>query len=388
MIDLFCGAGIGAVGFKLAGFNIIDAFDIKKYAVDTYNLNIGDHARVADIREMTKEDVSYADVYVAGIPCTAFSLAGKYRGVADKKKGGDLGYHFYRLVRDNLPKAFIIENVKGMNTKKHSSFFKELISLFGEIGYRVEWKLINCWHYGVPQLRERLFIVGIRSDLNRKFIFPDPVPENKRTTLRDAIGDLPEPNGENNHIGYGIRNDEKIFVDKIPPGGNWRSLPVEDQIKFLGGAFNSGGGRTGFLRKVSFDKPAYTITSSMMCKSNAQILDNHDKYYSGGYSSNYISRNRQKQWDEPSFTIVSSARHMPLHPEPPNYDIRKIGTYNVPPPRRFTVRECLRIQTVPDWFYFPEHVSLLKQYERCSGIPSLFAYKLAIAITKTIKGDS
>jgi len=384
MVDFFCGAGIGAVGFRYAGFNILDAIDNKKYAVDTYNKNIGNHARIADIRTLSGEDVPYADVYVGGFPCTPFSFAGKGDGVTDKKSG-DLGYHFYRLVKEKQPKAFIVENVKGIISKKHRPFFDELIEKFSESGYKVEWNLVNCFDYGVAQLRERVFIVGIRQDLNITYQFPEHVNEDERKVLRDVIGDLPDPDGINNHKGYGIRKDEAPFVDKVPPGGNWRDLPEEDQRAFLGGAYNSGGGRTGFLRKVSFDKPAWTITSTMNGKNNAQIVDNHDKYYDGGFSSRYTSRNRQKQWDEPSFTIVSCARQLPLHPEPANYDIRKMDEYDVPPPRRFTVRECLRIQSVPDEFSFSDDISLDKQYERCSGIPSLVAYKLGKSLAEQLK---
>lgn len=379
MVDFFCGAGIGAVGFKLAGFDIIDALDNKEYAVNTYNRNIGNHARIADVRTLKSIDVPYADVYVGGFPCKPFSFAGKGKGIEDKVNG-DLGYHFYRLVREKQPKAFIVENVKGIISKKHRGFFDELIENFTEAGYNVDWRVINCYDYGVAQLRERVFVVGIRNDLGFNYEFPDPVPESERKVLRDAIGDLPDPDNVNNHKGYGIRKDEAPFIDKVPPGGNWKDLPEEDQRTFMGGAFNSGGGRTGFLRKVLFSKPAHTITSTMNGKNNAQIIDNHDKYYAGGFSSRYMSRNRQKQWDEPSFTIVSSGRQLPLHPEPANFDIRKMDNYDTPPPRRFTVRECLRIQSVPDWFSFDDGIPLAKQYERCSGIPSIVAYKLGTGL--------
>lgn len=385
MVDFFCGAGIGAVGFKLAGYNIIDAIDNKQFAVDTYNRNIGNHARVADIRKLIAGNVPYADVYVGGFPCTPFSFAGKGKGAEDEKSG-DLGYHFFRLVKEKQPKAFIVENVKGIISKKHKDFFDELISKFKEAGYNVEWELVNCYDHGVAQLRERVFIVGIRKDLEIEYVFPEPVPESERKVLRDVIGDLPDPDGHNNHQGYGIRNDEAPYVDKIPPGGNWRDLPEEDQRAFMGGGYKNGGGNSGYLRKVSFDKPAYTITSTMMGKNNAQIVDNHDKYYEGGFSPRYTSRNRQKQWDEPSFTIVATARQLPLHPEPANYDIRRMDDYDVPPPRRFTVRECLRIQSVPDWFSFSDDISLEKQYQRCSGIPSLVAYKLGKSLAEQLKG--
>ncbi len=113
-------------------------------------------------------------------------------------------------------------------------------------------------------------------------------------------------------------------------------------------------------------------------------VKNHTDYYDGGFSSRYTSRNRQRQWDEPSFTVVATARQLPLYPEPANYDIRNMVEYDVPPPRRFTVRECLRIQSVPDWFSFDDSVPLAKQYERCSGIPSLVAYKLGEALATQI----
>ncbi len=305
MVDMFCGAGIGAVGFKASGYKIIYAFDNKQYAVDTYNKNIGNHAIIKDIRKLKEDDVPYADVYVGGFPCQPFSEAGSQLGDKDKKLG-DMGYHFYRMINTNQPKVFIGENVKGLTFKKHSKFLNQLLDHFDESGYNVTYKLINCFDYGVPQDRERVFIVGVRKDLNKTFKFPEET--NDKKVLLDAIGNLPEPNDN-----------------------------------------------CGFK--------------------------NHSQYYDGGFSPRYISRNRQRQWHEPSFTIVSTARQLPLHPNPSNYDIRKT---QLNPPRRFTVRECLRIQTVPDWFSFDDSIDLLKQYERCSGIPSYFAYILGQEIYNQI----
>ncbi|MGG2976764.1 DNA cytosine methyltransferase [Bacillus pumilus] len=310
VVDLFCGAGIGAVGLKLAGFNIVEAIDNKKYAVDTYNLNIGDHARVADIRKLRGSDIKDADIIIGGFPCTPFSVAGAGAGQLDLKNG-DLGAHFFRIVKEKQPKAFLVENVKGITYKKHREFFEWLNKSFESIGYDVKWELMNCFEYGVPQERERVFIVGIRKDIKKEFTFPSKTPEKERKTLKNAIEDLGEPTNETR-------------------------------------------------------------------------IKNHANYYKGGFSPRYLSRNRQRQWNEPSFTIVATARQLPLHPSPPNYDIRKIEEYEIPPPRRFTVRECLRIQTVPDWFYFDENVKLENQYERCSGIPSLITYKLGIQLEKTL----
>ncbi|MNN34463.1 Modification methylase BspRI [compost metagenome] len=98
--------------------------------------------------------------------------------------------------------------------------------------------------------------------------------------------------------------------------------------------------------------------------------------------------NRQRGWDEPSYTVVSNPRHLPLHPEPPNYDFRTRTIEQIHEDeknhiiRRLTVRECLRLQTVPDWYYFPDipgrklNGVLEKQHERCSGIPPVISHML------------
>lgn len=318
MIDFFCGSGVGAVGFLLAGYNIVYAVDNKKYAVDNYNRNIpGNHALVGDVRTLKASDLPDADVYTGGFPCQPFSQGGSGKGKEDEKQG-DLGYHFYRLVKEGQPKAFLIENVGGLLHKRHKGFFEELIQLFDEAGYNVKWEFINTWVHGIPQLRQRVFIAGIHKSLNQEFQFPLPIETTERTNLKIAIGDLPNPD---------------LFT------------------------------------KEELDK----------------IILNHKEYYDGGFSPRYLSRNRQKQWNEPSFTIVSQSRQLPLYPHPAHFDIRKIEEYDVKPPRRFTVRECLRIQTVPDWFSFSEDTDITKQYERCSGIPSLMAYKLGIQLSKSLQ---
>lgn len=341
VIDLFCGAGIGAVGMKRAGYEMVYAIDNQAYAVETYNRNIGNHAVVGDIRKLSGRELATADVVTGGFPCKSYSTIGNGKGIHDEKNG-DLASHFVRLIGEIRPRAFLMENVGGLMTKPHRAVFDAIIQDLEAFGYRVTWSLIDCADYGVPQHRKRVFAVGIRADVGKTFEFP-PVREDGYVTIREAIGDLPEP-GEAvipNHIGYGIRNDEAPFVHKIPPGGNWKKLEEEEQKVFLGKAFYSGGGRTGFLRKVSFDRSAWTLTSMMNGKNNAQIVDIADKTH-GKQTGN----------------------------------------------RRFTVRECLRLQTVPDTFTFPEHITISKQYERCSGIPSLVAYKIGVALAELLDSDT
>lgn len=333
VVDFFCGAGIGAVGTELAGFETLMAFDKAPYAVKTYNHNFkGNKAIVLDALDLDFKKIPYADVYTGGFPCQPFSTSGKGLGDKDPDKG-NLGKIICSCIMENEPKAFMLENVKGLASKKHKPFMDELIN-FLSIKYEVTYDIINCLNYGVPQKRERVFIIGIRKDLKNKFYFPEYI--NKVYTINDAISDLSKiPDNINNHDNlkqFKVRNDEAPFVDKVPVGGNWRNLPIEDQKAFMKKGFYSGGGKTGMLRKVEPNKPAHTIMSSPMGKATAQILD-----------------------------------------------------WGINDPRRFTVRESLRLQTVPDSFNFPEGITPTQQFERCSGIPSLVSYKFMKEIAKILK---
>lgn len=310
VVELFCGAGIGGMGFKKAGFNIILGIDNTQFAVDTYNLNIGNHAICENLKKYDLNLLPYADLYVGGFPCQPFSLGGTGKGEQDKEKG-ELGQVFFEAVKLKQPKAFFIENVNGLVSPKHKPFFERLITSFQDNNYNVYVKTTDCFEYGVPQVRKRVFVIGIRKDIKKEFSFPEVLDLADRTTLFDAIGDLPQPEEDHN-------------------------------------------------------------------------IKNHKWHYEGGFSPRYLSRNRQRQWNEPSFTICSTARQLPLYPEPANYDIRKMDSYNCNPPRRFTVRECLRIQTVPDEFYFKDDIKPEKQHVRCSGIPSLISYLFSIEIEKTL----
>lgn len=333
VVDFFCGGGIGAVGTEYAGFDTIFAFDNNKHAVRSYNENLKHKvAVVLDAKTITSKDIPYADFYTGGFPCQPFSIAGKNLGVNDPDKG-NLGLVITQCILDNEPKGFMLENVGGLSNKRNIQFLEELVELLSE-KYNVTWEKINCLDYGVPQERVRIFIMGVHKKFNSKFEFPEKTKE--IYTVRDAIGDLPKiPDNKNNHDDlekFKLRNDEKPYAHKIPVGKNWKSLPIEDQKAFMKKAFYSGGGRTGFLRKIDPDKPSKTIMSTVMGKATALILD-----------------------------------------------------WGVNDQRRYTVRESLRLQTVPDHYVFPEDISPAKKYERCSGIPSLVSYKFMLQLKKCVE---
>ncbi|MCY7682039.1 DNA cytosine methyltransferase [Bacillus velezensis] len=332
VLELFCGGGLGALGFKAAGYDIVKALDFDKNAVKAYRHNFGDYVEQADISAVDIESLPNTDVIFGGPPCQDFSVAGKGAG-ADGERG-KLVWRYLEIIERKQPKAFVFENVKGLITKRHRPTFDALIEKFNEIGYEIEWKALSAWDYGVAQKRERVFIVGIRKDLGFTFEFPKPLEGDYQTrVLRDVIGDLPEVNNE----GYGLRNDEKPYAHKIPDGGNWRSLPEDEQKAFMKGAFYSGGGQTTYLRRMSRDEPALTITASVLAKATCH-----------------------------------------LHPEEDGK-----------PPRRFTVRECLRIQSAPDTYILPDDISLSAQYRIVgNGIASRVAWYIGCALADQLRFKS
>lgn len=174
------------------------ACDIDKYARASYLANF---TPVKMFTDMTSDDfhdnAEYSDLFIGGIPCQAFSLAGKRLGELDKR--GLLFYDFYRYVKEKQPKAFIIENVKGLLSDNKGKTFSNWIHLLARsvnqqeinfphpdsLEYNIHHTILNSKNFGVPQNRERVFIVGIRKDLSNDFRFPIGYRLNKR--LKDVL---------------------------------------------------------------------------------------------------------------------------------------------------------------------------------------------------------
>ena len=123
-----------------------------------------------------KQYAGKVDLFVGGSPCQSFSLVGKQRGLEDTR--GTLFYEYARLIDEIKPKVFIYENVKAVTTHDGGKTWAKMQQVFSELGYKFKWQVLNAKNYGIPQNRERLFVVGIRTDLSTKgeFCFPEPIP--------------------------------------------------------------------------------------------------------------------------------------------------------------------------------------------------------------------
>ena len=194
VLSLFCGCGGMDLGFEQAGHRIIWANDNYKPAYETYAKNFSIKPLREDIRKV--KSFPCADIVIGGYPCQGFSLAGN-RNAFDKRNYMYL--EFARVLKAVQPKMFVAENVKGVNVPFKSSVraLDLMEQEFRSCGYRVTSQLVNAKDYGVPQDRERVFIVGVRKNLKKEYVFPKKAhgkpPLKPYKTLRDAIGDLPEP---------------------------------------------------------------------------------------------------------------------------------------------------------------------------------------------------
>jgi DNA (cytosine-5)-methyltransferase 1 len=293
IVSFFSGAGGLDLGFTRAGFDVIWANEYDRDIWETYVKNHGHtYLEKRSITDVDAADIPDCDGMIGGPPCQSWSTAGKLRGIKDNR--GKLFYDFIRILEAKQPKFFLAENVAGMLLPRNAralSSIKRLFKNAGE-GYNLSFQKINASDYLVPQDRKRVFFIGYRRDLGKKFEFPAPI--DMKLSLKSAIGDLADT-----------------------------AIPAKDG----------------------------NYTNGSACR-----VPNHE-YFTGGFSSLYMSRNRVRSWDEVSFTIQAGGRHAPLHPQAPKMETVDKDTKRFVPGkedlyRRLSVREVARVQTFPDDFIF------------------------------------
>ena len=252
-LDLFSGGGGIALGFEKAGFTPIALIDSDKDCCKTLGFNRPNWNIICrDIKDINFNRYNNIDLITAGIPCQAFSYAGNKLGLEDTR--GTLFYEVAKAVTHTNPKIFIIENVKGLESHNAGLTLKTMVTVFEDLGYTVNYKILNAMNYNVAQKRERLFIVGTKANLNINFKFPEP--SDNILTLKDALIDVPES------AGYFYSKKRYDILKLIPPGGCWRNLPIHIQKQYMGASYYQSGGKTGIAKRLSWDEPCLTLTCS------------------------------------------------------------------------------------------------------------------------------
>ena len=196
-IDLFAGIGGIRLGFDNAFKDDIETVFISEWdkaAQQTYKANFNDNLDIAgDITQIDEKDIPEFDICLAGFPCQAFSLAGKRKGFDDDYKGMSRGTLFFdvaRICEYHKPKVIFCENVKGLTIHDKGRTFKVIQGTLEELGYTVYHKVLNSKNYGVPQNRERIYVVAFRNDIDSSsFVFPDTTDDTKR--IKDILEAAP-----------------------------------------------------------------------------------------------------------------------------------------------------------------------------------------------------
>lgn len=180
-IDLFAGIGGLRLGFEKHGAKCVFSSEIDHHAGITYEANFGEKP-AGDIRKIQSEDIPDHDILLAGFPCQPFSVAGEKKGLRDQR--GNLFYEIVRVLEDCRPKAFLLENVKGLLSLNKGRTFALICEELRKRGYKIHAKVLNTMLYGgIPQTRERVYIVGFLKDCD--FLFPQPTLLKK--TVKDII---------------------------------------------------------------------------------------------------------------------------------------------------------------------------------------------------------
>lgn len=255
-IEVCAGCGGLSSGFIEAGFSPLLLNEIDKTCCKTLRRN---HDGV-NIKESSMLDLDLTsfrnkvDVLQGGVPCQSFSQAGERKGLDDPR--GKLMIHFNNLILDCEPKLFLIENVKGLVSHNKGNTIKEIIELFKNDGkYNIVYQVLNAKDYGVPQKRERVFIVGVHSSIKKTFTFPSK--KNHFILLKDVLNNVPES------IGVKYPQHKIDIMNLVKPGGCWIDLPKDIQISYMGEkTLQAGGGKRGIARRLSMDEQCLTLTTS------------------------------------------------------------------------------------------------------------------------------
>ena len=188
-VEICAGAGGQALGLHMAGFHHVALVEYEQEYCDVLKQNMPEwNVICGDVHTFDGKPYAGVDLFAGGVPCPPFSVASKQLGQDDER---DLFPEAIRLISEINPRAVMLENVRGLLDPKFDEYRQYILDSIERLGYKVQIKLLNASDYGVPQLRPRVIIIGIRNDEPRTFQYPEPHPENAPTvgeTLRELMG--------------------------------------------------------------------------------------------------------------------------------------------------------------------------------------------------------
>jgi DNA (cytosine-5)-methyltransferase 1 len=413
VISLFAGAGGMDLGFKNSNFDIVWANDFNEDAVRTYKKNLGDHIILGDITKIESEQIpgkkGEIDVVIGGFPCQGFSVANVKRSMEDSRNF--LYLEMLRIIKDKQPKFFVAENVKGLLSMENGKVIELIKSDFENIGYKVDYKLVNAADYGVPQARERVLIIGNRlgfenpfpdrthidlypGEDNDKVLAPDlfngeEISYKPYVTVKESIGFLSEVDIVNGRIDEVLNIDGRVIYNHIASttvaDKFWGRLYPVDQFEICD-YLKYWRGKAGLSTKKIDAYFGYKHTAGHWFRKDnnsgsipkpsdwwglKELLKFDDRF--DEQVTTFVEKDikfeqslRITNWNRASDTITATS---------PEIHINRM--------RRLSVRECAILQTFPDDFIF--YGSLNSQYRQVgNAVPVLLAEKIALKIREKI----
>ncbi|TDP53718.1 DNA (cytosine-5-)-methyltransferase [Aminicella lysinilytica] len=272
-IDLFAGIGGIRLGFENAFNNNISTVFVSEwdeYAQKTYTSNFNDDFSIAgDITKIDEKQIPSFDICLAGFPCQAFSLAGQRLGFEDNYKGmcrGTLFMDVARICEYHKPKVIFCENVKGLTIHDRGRTFKIICKTFEDLGYKVFSKILNSKNFGVPQNRERIYIVAFRNDIApEEFIFPEKTDDTKKLIdIREA-----KPAPAKYYLSETYWNTLLAHKARHAAKGNGFGYEIREWDSIAGAIVCGGMGRE---RNLVIDKRQKDLTPTTHIKGNINNL--------------------------------------------------------------------------------------------------------------------
>jgi DNA (cytosine-5)-methyltransferase 1 len=411
VVSLFAGCGGKDLGFSRAGFDLLWANDIDAAACATYSHNLGAHIVQGDIETIDSSDIPCADVVIGGFPCQGFSIVGTRR-LNDERNF--LYRAMRRVIADTRPTFFVAENVRGLLNMAGGRVIAAMIDDFASLGYHVQYRLLNAQNYGVPQHRERVFIIGNRigvenpfptpthglatssdgsvfMDLSGEFLLP-------YRTLRDSIGDIEQlgglPNHEIDESWLRKRPEWRDIMRHLKPGQKLCNVRLGDRSVYTWSIPEVFGDTTARERELLMiiarnrrrkefgprdgnPLPLEVIETLSGFSDTPELVDRlvrkqylvrHGHRYELKHAFNGIFR--RLDWDAPSEAILT-VFHSPRYYVHPNQH------------RPFSVREVARVQGFPDDFMFKG--SLKQQYTQIgNAVPPPLAEAVATGVFRAL----
>lgn len=334
-MSLYSGAGGLDLGFRYAGFDLKWAIDFDRHAVATYNHSIADHAVCGDVLTHSPPARLRPDVVIGGPPCQGFSVIGRMNPADERSRHV---FHFLDVVESLKPRAFVMENVKALAVNHRWADIREgLFRRAQALGYRARIFMLNASHYGVPQARERMFLIGYRDGVPRK---PIATTEECPPTVREALSVLPRVGEPGNH---------SICTARVVPARS----PVMRPSAFSGSLLFNGSGRPLLL-----DGAAKTLPASM--GGNATPIIDQDELDHGA----------------PPWVVEYHARLLAGKPPLKRAPKRM---------RRITVQEAAVLQTFPaSWDFQGPQGARYRQIG--NAVPPSLAYEVAREVRRHLDG--